>query len=164
MSERKSYKIDNSLFDLIAPSINHLPAFSFYSQALKSLNNNHNEIAFFLFFRIIDGYFSYGARDIRKELLNKENELKYYIPYETKLINSLTVILTEMGLPAKSKNDYKGLIADIVNVRHKLTHFSSIKAQAHHTASIKLELLTVNSYLCQCCFNLLRDKIAKVDI
>ena len=164
MPDRKSYNIDNSLLDLIAPSINHLPAFSFYSQALKSLNNNDNEIAFFLFFRIIDGYFSYGAKDVRKELLKKENELKYYIPYETKLINSLTTILTEMGLPTESKNDYKGLIGDIVNVRHKLTHFSSTKATAHHTASIKLELSTVNSYLYQCCFNLLRDKISPVDI
>jgi hypothetical protein len=162
MPDRKYYNIDNSLFDLIAPSINHLPAFSFYSQALKSLNNNDNEIAFFLFFRIIDGYFSFGAKDVRKELLKKETELKNYVPYEPKLINSLSAILTEMGLPTESKNNFKGLIADIVNVRHKLTHFSSTKAKAHHTASIKLELATVNSYLCQCCFNLLRNKIAQV--
>jgi hypothetical protein len=160
MPEGKRFQIDKSLVDLITPSINHLPAFSFFSQAVKSLNSNDNEVAFFLFFRILDGYFSYGAKDVRKELLKKESELKYYIPYETKLINSLATILTEMGLPTESKNDYKGLIADIVNVRHKLTHFSSTKASAHHTASIKLELLTVNSYLYECCFNLLRDKMS----
>ena len=123
LPDKKSYKIDDSIFELIVPSINHLPAFSFFSQALKSLQSNDNEIAFFLFFRIIDGYFSYGASDVEKALLKKEQELKDLIPYEQKLITSLITILTEMGLPTKSQDNYAGLIIDIVRLRHKLTHF-----------------------------------------
>lgn len=160
MPDKKNYKIDTSLYDLITPSLNHIPSFSFFSHALRSLNSNDNEVAFFLFFRILDGYFSFGAKDVKKELLKKETELSRFIPYEPKLINSLKNILTNMGLPSESEKDFKGLISDIVNIRHKLTHFSSAQAQAHHSATIKFELVTVNIYLYNCCFNLLREKIS----
>lgn len=158
-SEKRKYQIDNSIFNFIAPSLNHLPAFSFFSHALRSLKSNDNEVAFFLFFRILDGYFSFGAKDVEKELLKKETELSKFIPYKAKLIISLKNILAEMGLSSKSETDFKGLIKDLVLVRHKLTHFSSTKAQTHHSPNIKFELLTVNGYLYNCCFNLLREKI-----
>lgn len=160
MPDKKNYNIDNALYELIEPSLQHLPSFSFFSHALRSLNSNDNEVAFFLFFRILDGYFSYGATSVEKELLKKEAELSRFIPYETKLINALKNILTDMGLPSKSEKDFKGLISDIVLIRHKLTHFSSVQAQSHHSATIKFELLTVNTYLYYCCFNLLREKIS----
>ena len=72
MSDKRSYLIDNSIFNFIAPSLNHLQAFSFFSHALRSLKSNDNEVAFFLFFRILDGYFSFGAKDVEKELLKKK--------------------------------------------------------------------------------------------
>lgn len=159
-SGKKNFKIENSLHDLITPSLNHIPSFSFFSHALRSLESNDNEVAFFLFFRILDGYFSFGAKDVEKEFIKKEDELKRFIPYEPKLINSIKNILTNMGLPSKSENDFKGLIVDIVKIRHKLTHFSSAQAQAHHSPTIKFELRTVNIYLYSCCFNLLREKIS----
>lgn len=162
MPNKNNYKIGNALFDLITPSLDHLPAFSFFSHALRSLNSNDNEVAFFLFFRIIDGYFADGAKDVKKALLKKEAELKKFIPYEPKLITSLKIILTEMGLPSESETDFKGLITDIVLVRHKLTHFSSSKAKAHHSPLIKFELLTVNNYLYYCCFDLIREKLGTV--
>lgn len=160
MPEGKNYNIDNSLYDLITPSLDHLAAFSFFSHALRSLNDNDNEVAFFLFFRILDGYFAFGVSGVEKALLKKEAELSRYIPYEPRLINSLKNILTEMGVPSKSETDFAGLLIDIVKVRHKLTHFSSVEAQAHHSPTIKFELVTVNTYLYNCCFNLLREKLA----
>jgi hypothetical protein len=160
MSDKRNYQIDNTIFDLIATSLNHLPAFSFFSHALRSLKSNDNEVAFFLFFRILDGYFSFGAKDVEKEFIKKEAELSKFIPYELKLINSLKAILKEMDLTSKSENDFQGLIKDLVHIRHKLTHFSSKKSHAHHSPNIKFELLTVNTYLYKCCFNLLREKIA----
>lgn len=159
LPEEKNYNIHESLYDLIEPSLNHLAAFSFFSNALRSLKSNDNEVAFFLFFRIIDGYFSQGARDVEKELLKKEGELRKFVPYDLKLINALKNILTEMRVPSKSETDFKGLIKDVVMVRHKLTHFSSNKAHAHHSPTIKFELLTVNTYLYNCCFNLLREQL-----
>lgn len=159
MPDKRNYQIDNAIMDLIDPSLNHLPAFSFFSHALRSLKSNDNEVAFFLFFRVLDGYFSFGARDVEKELIKKESELSRFIPYEAKLISSLKTILTEMGLNSKGENDFKGLIKDLVLIRHKLTHFSSTKAQTHHSPNIKFELLTVNTYLYNCCFNLLRVKL-----
>jgi hypothetical protein len=159
MPEKKNYKIDNSIYDLIAPSIKHIPSFSFFSHALRSLKSNDNEVAFFLFFRILDGYFSFGATAVKKEFLKKETQLSRFIPYEPKLINSLKNILTSIGLPSESEKDFKGLLSDIVLVRHKLTHFSSAQSQTHHSPTIKFELVTVNAYLYSCCFNLLREKI-----
>lgn len=114
MPDNKNYKIDNSLYDLIEPSLNHIPAFSFFSHALRSLKSNDNEVAFFLFFRILDGYFSFGATAVKKELLKKQTELSRFIQYEPKLINSVKNILTNMGVPSESENDFKGLISDIV--------------------------------------------------
>lgn len=160
MPDKQNYNFDNALYELIEPSLQHLPSFSFFSHALRSLNSNDNEVAFFLFFRILDGYFAYGATSVEKEFLKKEAELSRFIPYEPKLINALKNILSDMGLPSKSDKDFKGLISDIVLVRHKLTHFSSTKAHSHHSATIKFELLTVNTYLYNCCFNLLREKIS----
>lgn len=158
--DKKNYKIDNALYDLITPSLNHIPSFSFFSHALRCLKSNDNEVAFFLFFRILDGYFSFGAAAVKKELLKKEAELTRFIPYEPKLINSLKSILTNMGLPSQSETNFKGLISDIVLIRHKLTHFSSAQAQSHHSPTIKFELVTINIYLYNCCFNLLREKIS----
>lgn len=159
MPDKKNYEIDNALYDLIAPSLNHIPSFSFFSHALRSLNSNDNEVAFFLFFRILDGYFAYGATSVEKEFLKKEADLSRFVPYDSKLINALKNILTEMGLPSKSEKDFRGLISDIVLIRHKLTHFSSTHAHTHHSATIKFELQTVNTYLYNSCFNLLREKI-----
>lgn len=159
MPDKNNYKIDDAIFDLITPSLNHLPAFSFFSHALRSLKSNDNEVAFFLFFRIIDGYFADGAKDVEKAFLKKATQLQKFIPYEPKLINSLKTILTEMGVPSKSELDYEGLIKDIVLVRHKLTHFSSSNSKTHHSPIIKFEILTINTYLYYCCFDLLRDKL-----
>jgi len=156
---KPSYKMDDSIIDLIEPSLNHLPAFSFFAQATRSWESNDNEIAFFLFFRIIDGYFSDGASAVETALLKKINELKTYIPYEDELKNSTISILTEMGIPSKSQINYEGLISDIVLIRHKLTHFSSTNAKSHHSPTIKFELFTLNSYLYKACFSVLRDKI-----
>jgi hypothetical protein len=164
MPDKRNYQINDAIFNLISPSLDHLPAFSFFSHALRSLKSNDNEVAFFLFFRVIDGYFSFGAKDVEKELIKKEADLNRLIPYEGKIINSLKIILTEMNLPSKGGNNFKGLIRDLVLIRHKLTHFSSTKAKNHHSPNIKFELLTVNTYLYNCCFNLLREKIASKEI
>jgi len=157
--KKPSYQINSALINLINPSISHIPAFSFFSQATRSLENNDNEISFFLYFRIIDGYFSEGASAVETELLKKVDELKKYLPYEDNLKSSTNIILTELGLTSKSHLNYEGLISDIVLIRHKLTHFSSTKAKRHHSAKMTFELFTLNSYLHQACFNLLREKV-----
>lgn len=157
--EKANYKIENDLHDLIGPATNHIAAFSFFSHALRSLKSNDNEVAFFLFFKIIDGYFSQGAKDVEKALLNKVDEIKEFLPYAPKMRNALKVILSEMGLTSKCESGYEGLIKDLVLIRHKLIHFSSSKSKKHHNALIKIELLSVNNFLYSCCFNLLREKI-----
>ena len=158
-TRKPPYQIHDSHIELIEPSLNHIPAFSFFSQATRSLENNDNEIAFFLYFRIIDGYFSDGASAVETALIKKAEELKKYIPYEDNLKNSSNIILSELGLSSKSALNYEGLISDIVLIRHKLTHFSSTNSKRHHSPKITFELFTLNSYLHQCCFNLLRDKV-----
>ena len=79
--------------------------------------------------------------------------------YEENLKTSTNIILSELGMISKSHLNYEGLISDIVLIRHKLTHFSSTNAKTHHTPKIIFELVTVNSYLHQACFNLLRNKV-----
>jgi len=154
-----NYTMDDSIIPLIESSINHLPAFSFFAQATRSLHNNENEIAFFLFFRIIDGYFSDGAKDVEKALIKKAKDLETFLPYDEDLKKSTKSILTEMQGTSKSENNYNGFISDMVLIRHKLTHFSSTNAKKHHSAKIIFELMTLNIYLHHACALILRNKI-----
>jgi hypothetical protein len=160
MPENKNYRLDESLVGWIAPSLNHLPAFSFFSQALRSLKNNDHEVAFFLFFRILDGYFANGAKKVKSEFLQRAAELNKFLISDERLVSSLKKIMAEMKLTSTAEIDFIGVISDIVLIRHKLTHFSSTKQQFHHSARIRFELSIVNEYFYTCCFNLLRNKLS----
>jgi hypothetical protein len=157
--EQGPFNMDNSITDVINKASLHIPALSFFAQATRSHLDNDNEVAFFLFFRILDGYFSDGSKDILKMLIKNKVDLEKYIPATQGLKRSLKTILIEMGISHKCENDYEGVLSDIVMIRHKLTHFSSTKAKHHHSPKIKLDLSNVNSQLYKACFCLLRDKI-----
>lgn len=155
------YSINESIRDVIDSAGFHLPAFSFFSQAIRSLKNNDNEVAFFLFFRILEGYFSDGKKDVEREFVKGVKDLESFLPYSDKIIHCTQSILKEMNVPSKSHENYSGLIKDIVNIRHKLTHFSATKASFHHSAKIKFELYDLNIALYNSCFAILRSKVSK---
>jgi hypothetical protein len=154
-----TYQIDDRIQELIEPSSEHLAALSFLANAIRAYYSNDNEIAFFLYFRIIEGYFSDGKSDVEKELLKKEVELKKYITYDQEIIENTRSILNALTLESKSNKNFAGLISDIVLIRHKLTHFSSTHSIKHHNAKIKFELSTLNGYMSFACINILRDQI-----
>lgn len=153
------YQLEESIKDSILAASHHLPALSFISQAKRSFESNDHEVAFFLYFRIIDGYFSFGATKVEKELLRQESELSRYLPYDDRLIDAVSRILKEMNLTLHCNIDFSGLIKDIVHIRHKLTHFSSKNASSHHSPKIMVELATLNAYLDEACAAKLRDEI-----
>jgi hypothetical protein len=132
---------------------------SFLAQGARSLEQKDQEVAFFLFFRIIEGYFSDGTKDIEAALLSKADELKKYIKYGPDTTSAVENILKTLGLKSKAKDGFEGFISDIVLIRHKLTHFSVTNQERHHRAAINYDLEVLNHFLRISCTLTLRDKI-----
>jgi hypothetical protein len=147
----------------IIPSLSkgeeHIASFSFLAQALRSQQRNDQEVAFFLYFRIIEGYFSDGTKDIEKALLNKKDELAKYILYTDEVKQIVKAVLDQLQLPSKASKDFEGLISDLVLIRHKLTHFSKTNSNRHHTTSVNFELNPLNNLMRRACILFLRDTI-----
>ena len=144
---------------VIDKALDHIPAFSFLAQAVRSQERNDQEVAFFLYFRIVDGYFSDGVSEVEGALLKKSTELSKYIKYTTEVIEATESILSELGLKSKSRINFEGLISDIVLIRHKLTHFSESNAHRHHKTGIIYDLNILNFYLRKACVLVLWDKL-----
>lgn len=145
------YEFSDKMSDFIAAAPPHLPALTFMSQARRSLVSADHEVAFFLYFRILDGYFADGSARVEKAFVDNENELKKYLPYHTDLINALSIILTDKKLTTKCKIGFKGLIEDLVLLRHKSTHFSATKPESFFNPKTWHELEIVNRFLDQAC-------------
>lgn len=152
----------HKITEYVSGAEGHIPALSFLAQATRSFAENNHEVAFFLFFRIVEGYFSDGSKDLERALLDKQEYLKKYIPYEDKLKSSLKTILEGLRLLSKSHINYSGLISDLVLIRHKLTHFSETNSTRHYQPSILFELDTVNRYMRITCMKILADRIKGV--
>lgn len=154
------YQWSDGITASIPKASKHLPAFSFIAQAIRSQERNDQEVAFFLYFRIIDGYFADGAKDVEKALLARAEDLKKYLPYsEEKLREATRAILSALKLPSGSSKDFSGLISDIVLIRHKLIHFSTTNADRHHATGIKYDLNILNHYLRRACVLVVRDQM-----
>jgi len=154
-----SYKWSDKIIPSLDKGVEHLAGFSFLAQALRSQKRNDQEVAFFLYFRIIEGYFSNGTKDIEKALLNNKKELEKYIKYNDEVKKIVKDVLSQLKLPSKSEIDFNGLISDLVLIRHKLTHFSKTNEERHHTISVNFELMPLNNVMKRACVLFLRDTI-----
>lgn len=152
------YKWSEKIAEAFKTGEKHIPALSFFSQAVRAEDNNDQEVAFFLYFRIIDGYFSQGKQNVEKFLLKNKNGIAKYINYNEDIKNSLKNILNSLGLRSKSNTNFSGLISDLVLLRHKLTHFSERDSGSHHNAGLIFDLQVINFYLKNACALLLIDK------
>ena len=145
------YEFSDKMLTYIAAAPPHLPALTFMSQARRSLVSADHEVAFFLYFRILDGYFADGSSRVELAFVNNQDELKKYLPYHPELIDALSTILTDKKLTSKSRIDFKGLIEDLVLLRHKSTHFSSTKPASFFNPKTWHEMEIVNRFLDQTC-------------
>lgn len=147
------------LLDNIDKAKENIPALSFIAQAIRSQARKDQEIAFFLYFRIIEGYFGDGTPSLEKALLANAEDFKNYLAYDQGIITSMQKILSILGLPSKSNVDFNGLISDIVLMRHKMTHFDSENSDRHFSPELKFEMDLLNKYLRVACTKIIRDKI-----
>ncbi len=153
------YEITDKFTSVVNSALDHLPALSFLAQGIRSQNQNEQEIAFFLYFRVIDGYFSDGVTRVENALLAKANELSKCLDYDDNIKSSTKNILTILKLPSKCNINFEGLISDITLIRHKLTHFSKTHADKHHRAEIGFDLNKLNFYLRKACIIKLHKEI-----
>jgi hypothetical protein len=153
------YHMEDKIKAYVSPAIGHLAALSFLSQAKRSMIANDHEVAFFLYFRILDGYFAHGKQNITTTFLKKEAELRRYIDYDDRVVAAVKGALRELGRTSKSSEEFSGLLEDLVTIRHQLTHFSSRKPEFYHSPKVIFELATINGYLDKACTNKLRGEI-----
>ena len=149
----------DNLFGNIEKIAQHLPALSFITQAIRSQYRKDEEIAFFLYFRIIEGYFGDGTPQIEKALLQNKEELKKYLPPKEDFKNALQNILKILNLPSRAETNYEGIISDLVLLRHKLVHFDEANAERYFSPKLKFELSSINKHLRLATTLIIRDKI-----
>lgn len=145
--QRPIYQINEKFLSASTTAIEHLPALSFLAQGIRSQSENDQEIAFFLYFRIIDGYFSDGVKDVEAGLLKKSTDIAKYLNYEDEAKDAVKSILNQLKLSSKSHSNFEGFISDLVLIRHKLTHFSKTNADRHHRADLQFDLNIINFHL-----------------
>lgn len=155
---KPEFTISEKIFSSVEESVNHLPALSFLAQGARSAAQNDHEVAFFLFFRVIEGYFSDGSKQVKDALLEKSEELKKYIKYDEQVREAVQNILKILKLPSKSETNFEGFLSDLVLIRHKLTHFSATNQERHSNAAIKPHLTVLNYFLRISCTLILREK------
>ena len=156
-SPKPSYSWTSAVAANIPKAEGHIPALSFLTQAMRSQDRNDQEVAFFLYFRIIEGYFSDGASDVERALLRGANELSKYIRYTQKTIDASSAVLSSLQLRSKAQVNFAGLLKDLVLIRHKMTHFSKTNAVRHHQPGLKYDLNILNQELRGACIFILRD-------
>lgn len=160
-SEPNTYEWTDDIVTALPTAVPHLPAFSFLAQAIRCQMRHDDEVAFFLFFRILDGYFADGQSQVQKYLLKQKADLEAIIPYDSELIQALANTLSQLNLTSKSQQGFDGLLSDLVLIRHKLIHFSERRSSSHFQIAINFELAVINSYLRLACMKLLREKVLR---
>ena len=154
------YQIKDNLFSNIEFAKKNLPALSFLTQAIQSQDRKDEEIAFFLYFKIIEGYFGDGTPHTEQSLLKNKTILQKYLKPHDKLAQTLERVLTILKLPSRAKENYEGIISDLVLLRHKLTHFSDENPERYFHPDLKFELDLLNKYLRFVCMHIIRSKIS----
>ncbi len=138
---------DNILGDIDLAS-KHLPALSFFAQAMRSQEKGDQEIAFFLFFRIFEGYFSDGSGNIERSFINNKSEISKYLKYSDEIKDAFKKVLVNLlKLPSKSEKNFEGLLSDLALLRHKLTHFDTEHSDKYFNPDLRFELDIINHYL-----------------
>jgi hypothetical protein len=154
------FKWNNDILGDINLARRHLPALSFFAQALRSQERGDQEIAFFLFFRILEGYFGDGSGKNEECFIRNKDKLSKYLKYDEKIKNAFKKILQEiLQLPSKADRGFEGLLSDLVLLRHKLTHFDAQHSDRYFSPDLRFELDIINKYLRIATLLLIREKI-----
>ncbi len=145
----------------IATANDHLSALAIYTTGVRALERFDMEVAFSSFFRVIEGYLGDGSSRVEQALLKKETEVTSLLKITTDTFAALHRILTNLSLPitSKDKSDNRGIISDIVLLRHKLMHYN-LKQQDHHFYSaMRIDLRYLVNQLHRAAFFLIREDI-----
>jgi hypothetical protein len=138
-----------------------IPALSLLAQAVRSRNRGDEELAFALFFKIIEGYFGDGTPRVKEALLGRAAELETFVHYEPELITAVSDALGVLQLPTKASQDFEGLLTDLVLLRHKLAHFNAENARRYFHPSLRFYLTEINAYLLRAAMKLIWEYTTK---
>lgn len=145
----------------IAAANDRLSALAIYTTGVRALERFDMEIAFSSFFRVVEGYLGDGTGKVEQALHKKEAEVISLLKITPDAFEALHRILTNLSLPITSKSisDGKGIISDIVLLRHKLMHYN-LKQQNHHFYSaMRVDLKHLVNQLHRAAFFLIREDI-----
>ncbi len=162
-SEKKFiFPLDKHILSKAEIALSHLPSLSFFTQARRSFESGNHEIAFYLYFKIIEGYFGDGTPKIQNALLENKKQIAKYIKIDQQLTTALKKILNELlSLPSESANSntIEAVIKDLVLIRHKLNHFSINNSEKYFHPELRFHLEQINRYLGRATLVLLFDQM-----
>ena len=145
----------------VAKASERLSALAIYMAGVRAQERIEMDIAFTSFFRVVEGYMGDGTRKVERALHKKEVEVTALLRFHPEALVALHKVLKSLSLPITSKdhNDGKGIISDIVLLRHKLMHYN-LKNQTHHFySSLRTDLKPIVQQLHRVAFFLIREDI-----
>ena len=145
---------------------NSLYLISLLSNAFRAHDNGDQEVAFSLYFRILEAFFGDGSANLKTPFLNNKNKLSKYFRMDERIRKSLNKILKELlSLPSKCLDGKKeSLIEDMLVLRHKMVHFDMKEVKKYYNPAVRIELALLNRYLKLACYLLIREKVYNVPI
>ncbi len=155
------YPWSDVLQQKLEDSSDYLPSLSFFSQALKAESRHEQEVAFFLLFRIIEGYYGDGTPKIEEALKARSVEIEKYLPTNPLIQASLkNILIGKLRLPSKSQSgNINDLISDLVLLRHKMVHFNQATKDRYFNVAIKPDLAVINRALIFACIKVIRKEL-----
>jgi len=138
-----------------------LSTLSIITIALRAEEKYEMELAFIMYFRIFEGYFSDGRRNIEAGLKKQAKEIEARLEPDIELTSSLKKVLTKLSLPTRSDKslDINNIIYDLVQIRHKLVHYNLKNHDRHFFSSLRFDIEPIIFKLKKCVLVLVRNDI-----
>ncbi len=151
----------DSILEYAPKAEERLSALSIYTLASRAEERLELEIAYANFFRIIEGYFGDGTKNIENSLQDNAGGIVKLLRPNEDFLNGLQAILAHLKLPshAKSLSAEKEIISDLVLLRHKLMHYNLTHHNRHFYSTMRIDLKKIITNLHRAAFFLLRNDI-----
>lgn len=138
----------------------NIPVLALFSEGRRQHYAKNNEIAFGLFFKVIEGVFLENTKNREKQFIQKKLEIEKFLPFYQSLYDALIKLLT-VNLKLKithRKDSYEDMLVLLVRLRDQLAHFNQDRSQHYFDFSMGSDLNIVNSFMINAILRIIYDK------
>jgi len=128
----------------------YVPILVFFGEGRRQHRNKNNEIAFGLFFKILEGIFlKKGTNNREGQFIKMAPEIKKVLPFYQTLYDALNRLLTKnLKITLEHRKDkYEDMLVMLIRLRDQLSHFNQERAIHYFDISMSQDLDIVNSFM-----------------